>query len=451
MTQLLEMTFLKHDDFTLMLLGVAVVVLAAAVAGRLFARFGQPPVIGEVIAGIALGPSILGSYSNVLYPLEARPLLKMLSTFGLVTFMFLVGLELNLKHLDRSRHRVAGGVAFCGTVIPFGLGVALAFALYPLHDQVDFLPFALFVGAAMSITAFPVLARILIERDLYSKPLGVVTMACAAGDDVLTWATLALVIAIVSSSSHWDLPYIVAAALSFGFVMIKVVKPRIGRFAEIPLTSLVLSVVVVGFLISAFVTSTIGVHEIFGAFLAGAIFPRGRLAALVAGKLGTVALILLPVFFVSTGLNVDVSAVGIAGIWQFALILLVACAGKLIGGIVGARSQGLAMRESVALGVLMNTRGLTELIVLNIGLALGVLDNVLFTLLVLMAVVTTVATGPLLNIVKPDPYLGREPASDEADEPTLAALSLGSADGARAYDGDSDNEGIPAQTEAPSR
>jgi Kef-type K+ transport system membrane component KefB len=444
MPQLAGLTFLKHDDFTLTLLGVAVVVLTAALAGRLFARLGQPPVIGEVIAGIALGPSVLGSFSEVLYPLEARPLLKMLSTFGLVTFMFLVGLELNLNHLDRSRHRIAGGVAFCGTVIPFGLGVLLAFALYPLHDQVDFLPFALFIGAAMSITAVPVLARILIERDLYSKPLGVVTMACAAGDDVLTWATLALVIAIVSSSSALDLPYVAAAALSFGFVLIKVVRPRLARYEEIPLTSLVLSLIVVGFLISAFVTSAIGVHEIFGAFLAGAIFPRGRLAAQVSGKLGTVALILLPVFFVSTGLNVDVSAVGIAGIWQFALILFVACAGKLIGGIIGARSQGLAMRESVALGVLMNTRGLTELIVLNIGLALGVLDNVLFTLLVLMAVVTTVATGPLLNIVKPDPYLGREPASSEPDESSLAALSLGSVDGVRAYDGESETEGASA-------
>jgi Kef-type K+ transport system membrane component KefB len=425
-TAQLAFVFFKHDDWTITLLGVAIVVLAAALAGRLFARFGQPPVIGEVIAGIALGPSVLGNASNILYPLEARPLLKMLSTFGLVTFMFLVGLELNLHHLDRSRHRVAGSVAFAGTVIPFGLGVLLAFPLYASHNQVDFLPFALFVGAAMSITAFPVLARIMIERDLYTKPLGVVTMACAAGDDVLTWATLALVIAIVSSTSHLDLPYIAGLALLFGFVMVKVVRPALARFADRSATPIVLSFVVVGFLTCSFLTSTIGVHEIFGAFLAGAIFPRGNLARQVAEKLGTVALILLPVFFVSTGLNVDIGGVGVAGIWQFGLILLVACVGKFLGGIIGAKSQGLRMRESVALGVLMNTRGLTELIVLNIGLTLGILDTSLFTLLVLMAVVTTVATGPLLNIVKPDPYLGRPPEDEDATV-TLADLSLGSA------------------------
>jgi Kef-type K+ transport system membrane component KefB len=423
-TRLLAFVFFKHDDWTLTLLGVAVVVLAAALVGRLFARIGQPPVIGEVIAGIALGPSVLGHYSNVLYPLEARPLLKMLSTFGLVTFMFLVGLELNLGHLDRSRHRVAGGVALAGTVIPFGLGLLLAFPLYASHNQVDFLPFALFVGAAMSITAFPVLARIMIERNLYAKPLGVVAMACAAGDDVLTWATLALVIAIISSSSHLDLPYICALAIAFGALMIGVVRPRLRRFTDHAATPIVLSLVVVGFLTASFVTSTIGVHEIFGAFLAGAIFPRGALARQVAEKLGVVAMILLPVFFVSTGLNVDIGGVGVAGIWQFGLILFVACAGKFLGGIVGARSQGLRMRESVALGVLMNTRGLTELIVLNIGLTLGILDTSLFTLLVLMAVVTTVATGPLLNIVKPDPYLGRAPDGEE-EAGTLVDLSLG--------------------------
>jgi Kef-type K+ transport system membrane component KefB len=386
---------------------VAVVIVVARAVGSLFRRIHQPPVIGEVVAGIALGPSLLGSWSNGLFPLETRPLLRILASLGLAVFMFMVGLEMDLGHLRGGhRRRISAGVAVLGTAFPFALGVVLAAELHAEHGTGDFVPFALFIGAAMSTTAFPVLARILQERKLYDTPLGVLTMASAAGDDVLTWATLAVVVAIVAATGAWTLPYILLLSVGFGVVMIVAVRPALARFRDRPMGTGELTLVVAGLLAAAFVTSTIGIHEIFGAFLLGAVFPRGPLADAVGDRLRSVAAILLPVFFVTTGLNVDVGSVGTEGLWHLVLILLVACAGKLIGAGAGARVQGLARRESLALGVLMNTRGLTELVVLNIGRDLGVLDGPLFTLLVIMAVLTTVATAPLLARLKPDPWLG---------------------------------------------
>jgi Kef-type K+ transport system membrane component KefB len=387
---------------------VAVVIVVARAVGALFRRIGQPPVIGEVVAGIALGPSLLGDWSNGLFPLETRPLLRILASLGLVLFMFLVGLEMDLGHLrDGQRRRISGGVAVLGTAVPFALGIVLATVLHPDHGVGDFLPFALFIGAAMSTTAFPVLARILQERRLYDTPLGVLTMASAAGDDVLTWATLAVVVAIVAATGAWTLPYILLLCVAFGVLMIFAVRPALARFRDRPMGTGELALVVAGVLAAAFATSAIGIHEIFGAFLLGAVFPRGPLADAVGERLRSVAAILLPVFFVTTGLNVDIGGVGLEGLWHLVLILVVACAGKLIGAGAGARMQGLARRESLALGVLMNTRGLTELVVLNIGRDLGVLDGPLFTLLVIMAVLTTVATAPLLTMIRPDPWLGQ--------------------------------------------
>jgi Kef-type K+ transport system membrane component KefB len=385
---------------------VAVVIVVARLAGALFRRIGQPPVIGEVVAGIALGPSLLGDWSAGLFPVESRPLLRILATVGLAVFMFLVGLELDLGHLVGDRRRISGGVAVLGTFVPFVLGVALAAALHPDHGRGDFLPFALFIGAAMSTTAFPVLARILQERQLYDTPLGVLTMASAAGDDVLTWATLAVVVAIVAATGAWTLPYILVLSVGFVLLMVLAVRPALASFSDRPMGNNELALIVAGLLAAAFVTSAIGIHEIFGAFLLGAVFPRGELADAVGERLRSVAAILLPVFFVTTGLNVDVGGIGLEGLWQLGLIMVVACAGKLIGAGAGARLQGLAGRESLALGVLMNTRGLTELVVLNIGRDLGVLTGPLFTLLVVMAVLTTVATAPLLQVIKPDPWLG---------------------------------------------
>ena len=382
-------------------------IVVARAVGALFRRFHQPPVIGEVVAGIALGPSLLGSWSNGLFPLETRPLLRILASLGLAVFMFLVGLEMDLAHLGGTqRRRISGAVALLGTAVPFGLGMVLATVLHPDHGVGDFLPFALFIGAAMSTTAFPVLARILQERKLYDTPLGVLTMASAAGDDVLTWAVLAVVVAIVAATGAWTLPYILLLSIGFVVLMVVAVRPALARYRDRSMGTSELTLVVAGLLAAAFVTSTIGIHEIFGAFLLGAVFPRGSLADAVRDRLRSVVAILLPVFFVTTGLNVDIGGVGMEGLWHLFLILVVACAGKLIGAGAGARMQGLAARESLALGVLMNTRGLTELVVLNIGRDLGVLNGPLFTLLVIMAVLTTVATAPALQVIKPDPWLG---------------------------------------------
>lgn len=404
MLNVVAVVLLRHDSFTLTLLGVALVIVVARLAGLIFEKLRQPPVIGEVIAGLALGPSVLGDYSFTIFPPEGRPLLKVLATLGLVIFMFLIGLELDLAHLV-GRRRVAIAVASAGTVIPFVLGVLLAFVLYSRHSTTDFPAFAVFIGAAMSITAFPVLVRILKERGLYHRPLGVVATASAALDDVTTWATLAVVLAFVASSGAWDLPYIAATSLAFAGVMTRLVGPALARFGDRQLDPVALSMVVAAILTASWVTSTTGTHEIFGAFLLGAVFPRGRLADSVAEQLGSFTHVLLPVFFVTTGLNVDVGDVGGDGLWQFALILVVACGGKVVGGAVGAYAQGIPLRESLAFGVIINTRGLTELVVLNIGRDLGILDDTLFTLLVGMAVVTTVMTGPLLGLLRPDPDL----------------------------------------------
>jgi Kef-type K+ transport system membrane component KefB len=401
--------FLRHDDVTFTLLSLAVVLVVARLAGMLAHRLGQPPVLGEMIAGIALSSTLLGDVSAELFPAESRPLLKMLSTVGLVVFMALMGLDMELAHLRGRRNRIAGSVAFLGTAVPFVFGVVLGFALYSSHDGADRAPFVLFIGAAMSITAFPVLARILVERKLLTTPLGVLTMACAAGDDVLTWATLVAVLALASSGSAWDLPYICAAAVVFTVALIRVARPLLARLLVGRSEATLVSVVVVGLLASAYLTAAIGLHEILGAFLFGAVLPRGPVAVQVRRLLEPMTWVLLPVFFVTTGLSVDVSGLGMGSLWQLALILVVATGGKLVGASLGARVQGVPWRESLALGVLMNTRGLTELLVLTVGREVGVIDDELFTLLVIMAIVTTVATAPLLRLVRPDPDLGSLP------------------------------------------
>jgi Kef-type K+ transport system membrane component KefB len=413
----LAFDFVRHDDFTFTLLSLAVVLVVARLAGLLAQRLGQPPVLGEMIGGIALSSTLLGGFSTELFPAESRPLLKILSTIGLIVFMALMGLDMEMAHLRGGRNRVAGSVAFFGTAIPFGLGVLLGLALYGSHEGVDRAAFLLFMGAAMSITAFPVLARILLERKLFDTPLGVLAMACAAGDDALTWATLVLVLGLAASGSAWDLPYICAVGAVYTVVLWRFGRPLFARYLAGRSDATLASVVVIGVLLSAYVTAAIGLHEILGAFLFGAVLPRGAVAAQLRRLLAPITWVLLPVFFVTTGLAVDIGGLDLDSLWQLGLILLVAVSGKLIGATIGARWQGLALRESVAVGVLMNTRGLTELLVLTIGREVGVIDDELFTLLVIMAVATTVATAPLLRLVRPDPMLGSAPAAatDPAD------------------------------------
>jgi Kef-type K+ transport system membrane component KefB len=414
---------------------LAVIMVIARLMGRLARKLGQPAVVGEIIAGILLGPTLLGALpgnlDEHLFPADVRPYLNVLAQLGLVLFMFLVGLEVDLSFI-RGRERIAVSVSITSIVLPFALGVLLATGIHSAHDvvtepdgdthTVSFLFFALFLGVAMSITAFPVLARILSERGMHRIPTGVLSLACAAVDDVIAWALLAVVVAIVGSGEFSEVVEILLYSVIFALVMFLVVRPLLKmlvrgyeRFGQ--LTPDMLALVLVGILASAWVTEEIGIHFIFGAFVFGVVMPREGAAALnhaIIDRLEQVSvLLLLPVFFVVTGLGVDVGAIGLAGLGELGLILLVAIAGKFVGAFAAARTQRVPKRQATALGVLMNTRGLTELVILNIGVQRGVLDGEMFTLLVIMAVVTTVMTSPLLRLVYPPRVLQRDIAAAE--------------------------------------
>lgn len=409
---------------------IAIIMVVARLMAALFKRIRQPPVVGEIVAGILLGPTLLGALPgdlpSDLFPGEVRPYLSVLAQLGLIIFMFIVGLELDVK-LIRGKERLAGVISLSSIAMPFGLGFLLSAALYGSHKivrgtVVDFLPFALFIGAAMSITAFPVLARILTERGMYRTQIGALTLACAAVDDIMAWSLLAVVVAVVESTGIWDLPRILLLSVAFVAVMFTVVKPRLELVAERyrqagRLTPNILAVILIGVLVSSFITAEIGIHSIFGAFVFGVIMPREATADLfreILERLEQVSvLLLLPVFFIVTGLGVDVRGIGLGGASQLVLVMVAACLGKFTGASLGAKLQGLSGRRAATIGVLMNTRGLTELVILNIGLSKGVLDQELFTMLVLMAVFTTIITEPLLRLVYPEKVLARDIAEAE--------------------------------------
>jgi Kef-type K+ transport system membrane component KefB len=341
--------------------------------------------------------------------------------------MFIVGLEVDTA-LIRGKERIAGVISLSSIALPFGLGILLAYALHGSHSNGDapqahrFVPFALFIGASMSITAFPVLARILTERRMYRTEIGALALACAAVDDVVAWSLLALVLAILKSSGALSLPLIILESLAFVAVMFLAVRPVLAwlgrRYrAAGTLTPGIFAAVVIGFLLSAYTTERIGIHQIFGAFLFGVVMPRRDTAQFfhdIVERLEQVSvLLLLPLFFIVTGFSVDLRHLGRDALTQLPLILVVAIAGKLVGATVAARAQGLARHKARALGVLMNTRGLTELVILNVGREFGVLDTRLFTMLVVMAVLTTIMTEPLLRWAYPDRLLRRDLAEAE--------------------------------------
>lgn len=420
------------DDLTaIVFVDIAIIVAVARLVGGLFRKIRQPAVVGEIVAGIALGPSLLGLLPGHLptriFPTDARPYLGILAQLGLIIFMFIVGLEVDIA-LIRGKERIAGVISLSSIALPFGLGVLLATALHGSHINADapeahrFVPFALFMGASMSITAFPVLARILTERRMYRTEIGALALACAAVDDVVAWTLLALVLAILKSSGAWSLPLIILESLAFVAAMFLVVKPCLAWLARRyqaagTLTPGMFAAVVIGFLLSAYTTERVGIHQIFGAFLFGIVMPRRDTAQFfhdLVERLEQVSvLLLLPLFFIVTGFSVDLRHLGADAVTQLPLILLVAVAGKLIGATVVARAQGLPAHQARALGVLMNTRGLTELIILNVGRELGVLDTRLFTMLVVMAVLTTIMTEPLLRWAYPDRMLEHDLAEAE--------------------------------------
>jgi Kef-type K+ transport system membrane component KefB len=394
-----------------LLLALAAVVTVGRLLGIVFRYISQPPVIGEVIGGILLGPSLLGSvwpeaYAYIL-PSSVVPSLFTIAQLGVILYMFLVGLDLNP---DWIRHRIHTTIAIshASIIAPFLMGSALALFLYPEFgvNNIPFNGFALFLGLAMSITAFPVLARILSDSKLTKTELGAQALACASIDDVTAWCVLAFVVGVVQSTGRNALSI---AILTVGFILFLffIVRPLAVRFAsrdEKPSRTMI-AAALVAMLASALITEAIGIHAIFGAFLLGAIIPHeSRLARSLTRRLeDLVTILLLPAFFAFTGMRTEIALVSNAYEWLVCgLIIAVATAGKFGGTLVAARLTGVGWRHASALGVLMNTRGLMELIVLNVGLDLGVLSQKLFTMMVLMALVTTIATTPILRRLIPN-------------------------------------------------
>jgi Kef-type K+ transport system membrane component KefB len=402
---------------THVLLALAAVIVMGRALGWLFARAGQPPVIGEVVAGILLGPSLIGRAASAwVLPSAVAPSLGVIAQLGVVLYMFLVGLELNAAHLRRHA-RAAAAVAAAGIAVPFLLGSALALGLYPDLSQpgAPLTTFALFLGVALSITAFPVLARILTDCRMTRTDLGALALGCAAAADVAAWCLLALAVGVARAEVGGAL---LTAALATAFIaaMFLVVRPiaaRVVRWYEgRPLPPGVTAAVLVAVLLSALATEAIGVHAVFGAFLLGAVIPHdSAVARAFTRKLeDIVTILLLPAFFALTGMRTEIGLVSGLNAWLVCgLITVVATAGKVGGTYAAARLTGLDGRTAAALGVLMNTRGLMELIVLNIGLDLGVIAPALFAMMVLMALATTLMTPPLVRRLAPAAAAPDEP------------------------------------------
>ncbi len=402
---------LQHP-LAILLAQIVTIIFVARFFGWLFRKIGQPTVIGEMIAGIVLGPSLVGhfypEFSHMLFPVESLPNLQFLSQIGLILFMFVIGMELDLKAL-KNKANDAVVISHASIIIPFSLGIGLAYLIYHRFApaNVEFASFALFLGIAMSITAFPVLARIVQERGIQRTKLGTIVITCAAADDITAWCILAAVIAIVKAGSFISSLYIIGMAIAYVIIMLNVVRPFLKRVGELKhsresLDKPVVAIFFLTLIISAYASEVIGIHALFGAFMAGAIMPENaRFRSIIIGKVEDVAVILLlPLFFVFTGLRTEIGLINDPYLLKVtALIIMVAVAGKFFGSAAAAKFTGQSWRDSLTIGALMNTRGLMELVVLNIGYDLGVLTTEVFTMMVIMALLTTLMTGPALDLI----------------------------------------------------
>jgi Kef-type K+ transport system membrane component KefB len=407
------MTWLLSDPLTRFIAQVAVVLMTARLLGLLARRIGQPSVVAEIVAGIVLGPSVLGWISPAvaegLFPVASLEPLHLASQLGLILFVFLIGLELD-PALLRGQLRTSLVVGVSCIAVPFALGSGLAMFLggFAGPDGVT-LTFAAFIGAAMSVTAFPVLARLLAEHRLLRTRIGALAIACAAIDDAVAWCVLAFVAAFARADGVEAA--LVTTGLSAAFVlgMIVIVRPLLVRLVErsnapLVVTHDTLAAVVIAVLVSAWITEQIGIHLVFGAFVLGAVIPkRDGFARAIAEKLeDVVVVVLLPLFFAVSGLRTQIDVIASADqIVACIAVVAVACAGKIGGGVLGGRLCGLPWREAGALGVLLNTRGLIQLIAINIGYELGVISSPVFSMMVVMVIVTTVATSPILRRIYP--------------------------------------------------
>ncbi len=392
---------------------LAVIVICARLFGALAVKLGQPPVVGEIAAGICLGPSLLGwlapGAGAFLFPPASIPTLALLSQLGVLLFMFVVGIELD-PGLLRGKAHAAVAVSHVSIVFPFLLGVTLALGLYEPYapKSISFAAFALFMGIAMSITAFPVLARVIEERGLSGTPIGTTAITCAAVDDVTAWSLLAFVVAFTTSGGALaTLSITLVLSLIFVLAMVYLVRPMLARALdpEGPSSSsrARMAIVVATMLFSALCTELIGIHALFGAFLAGVIMPQTvSFRSLLRERFETVSTVfLLPLFFAFTGLRTQIGLLDSVALGSVCLLIIfVATLGKLGGTVGAARLTGLGWRDSLTLGALMNTRGLMELVALNVGYELGILSPEIFAMMVLMALVTTAMTGPLLTLAQ---------------------------------------------------
>jgi Kef-type K+ transport system membrane component KefB len=387
-----------------------VIIVTTRAVGYVFKRIDQPAVVGEVVGGILLGPSFLGwmapaAYSELLPPTVA-PILGIHAQLGVILYMFLVGLELDLR-VVRTSGRAILVISHASIIVPLLLGSTLAVVLYPMvsTQAVSFTLFALFLGVSLSVTAFPVLARILKDLRISRSPMGTLALACAAVGDATAWCLLALVVSIAQARA-WDAAWTVLLTAGFIALVLGLGRPLVqwlvARSESREFSPAAPIIVLIAMIASAMATEYIGIHALFGAFLFGAIIPSGaRIATELNQRLeGVVSVLFLPVFFAFTGMRTEIGLISGAASWALCgLIVIVACAGKFGGSFVASRLVGYGWRDSAALGVLMNTRGLVELIVLNIGLDLGIISPTLFTMLVVMALVTTFMTTPILQLL----------------------------------------------------
>jgi len=401
-----------HEPLSRLFLQLIVILIATRLVGSLFVKLGQPSVVGEMFAGVFLGPSLFGLLFhdgfNFIFPASSLGVLRLLSQIGVCLFLFAVGMELDISHL-RSRAYTAVVVSHASILFPYFLGMAVSLALFTTlaGPGTSFVSFALFMGISMSITAFPVLARILQERRLDATALGVTALTCAAVDDVSAWSILAFVVAIARATGLASTVVSLILVLAFVAVMLLGIRPRLpGWFATdrlaggIPSKGIIAAVLVFTFA-SALTTEIIGIHALFGAFLAGVAMPaRPEFRNYLKVRLENFSSVfLLPLFFVFTGLRTELGLLNDAEGWLLCLlIILTATVGKLGGSLFAARLTGMGWIDSFSLGALMNTRGLMELIAVNIGYDLGILSPRIFTMLVIMALVTTFMTGPLLTL-----------------------------------------------------
>ena len=402
-----------HHPLSILLIQIIAVLLMVRLFGFLFKHIGQPGVIGEIVAGIVLGPSVLGYFFpdvfQALFPPESLTNLELLSQVGLVLFMFVIGMELDFSVLKNKINETLV-ISHAGILVPFFLGIVASYWIYEEYAaaQTAFLPFALFIGISMSITAFPVLARIIQERNMTKTSLGTLAIASAANDDVTAWCLLAVVIAIAKAGTFASALYAIGLTALYIIIMFMVVRPFLKKVGEVYANQEVINktfvaLILLILIISSTLTEIIGIHALFGAFMAGVVMPPSiGFRKVMMEKVEDIALVFfLPLFFAFTGLRTEIGLINSPALWGVCLLLItVAVVGKLGGCAVAARLVGESWKDSFTIGTLMNTRGLMELVALNIGYEMGVLPPSIFVILVIMALVTTFMTTPMLHLVE---------------------------------------------------